>query len=297
MPEGDTVWQAARRLHRALAGRLLVRSELRVPAHATADLTGRAVLDVTPRGKHLLTRVEGGLTVHSHLGMEGSWKVYGPAERWRGGPGHQIRAVLGTEGRTAVGYRLPVLELLRTRDEGRAVGHLGPDLLGPDWDAEVAVAKLLGDPGRRLADALLDQRNLAGIGNVYKSELSFLIGVTPWLAVGELPAGAVERLVALARKLLEANRERPARSTTGRREQRLFVYGRAPRPCLRCGTSVEVADHSWGDLPRAGAGGRGSRERPTYWCPSCQRGPAPPSRGSSTGRPSTGAVSPARRRM
>ncbi|MFI0768722.1 DNA-formamidopyrimidine glycosylase family protein, partial [Streptomyces sp. NPDC021218] len=122
MPEGDTVWQTAQRLHRALAGSPLIRSDLRVPRLATADLTGRRVLEVVPRGKHLLTRLEGGLTLHSHLRMDGSWQVYGPGERWRGGPHHQIRAILATAAHTAVGYRLPVLELLRTGDEDKVVG-------------------------------------------------------------------------------------------------------------------------------------------------------------------------------
>jgi endonuclease VIII len=264
MPEGDTVWQAARRLHTALAGRVLTRSDLRVPRFATADLTGRTVLDVTPRGKHLLTRIEGGLTLHSHLKMDGSWKVFANGRRWTGGPSHQIRAILGNTDLTAVGYRLPVLELIRTPDEQRVVGHLGPDLLGPDWDPERALANLLADPARPLGEALLDQRNLAGIGNVYKSELCFLLGVTPWLPVGALPADRAAKLPGLARKLLETNRERPIRSTTGRRGQDLFVYGRAPRPCPRCRTSIRVAEQ-----------GDGSRERPTYWCPTCQRGPAP----------------------
>ncbi|QIY73882.1 Fpg/Nei family DNA glycosylase [Streptomyces sp. RLB1-33] len=268
MPEGDTVWQAARRLHTALAGEVLTRSDLRVPKYATADLTGRTVLDVTPRGKHLLTRIEGGLTLHSHLRMDGSWKVYANGRRWSGGPAHQIRAVLGTADRTAVGYRLPVLELLRTADEDRAVGHLGPDLLGPDWNPDSALENLLQDPARPLGEALLDQRNLAGIGNVYKSELCFLLRVTPWLPIGELPADRAAELPALAKRLLEANRDRPTRITTGRRDQNLFVYGRAPRPCLRCGTSIRRADQ-----------GDGSRERPTYWCPACQTGPTPtPSR-------------------
>ncbi|MER5597301.1 DNA-formamidopyrimidine glycosylase family protein [Streptomyces sp. NPDC002265] len=264
MPEGDTVWQAARRLHIALAGRVLIRSDLRVPKYATADLTGRTVLDVTPRGKHLLTRIEGGLTLHSHLRMDGSWKIYRPGARWTGGPAHQIRAILGTTEHTAVGYRLPVLELLRTADEHRAVGHLGPDLLGPDWDPERALVNLRTDPARALGEALLDQRNLAGIGNVYKSELCFLLGVTPWLPVGALPADRAAQLPALAKRLLEANRDRPVRSTTGRRGQELFVYGRAHRPCLRCRTPIRAADQ-----------GDGSRERPTYWCPACQPGPAP----------------------
>ncbi|MER7200429.1 DNA glycosylase [Streptomyces sp. CB01635] len=266
MPEGDTVLQTARRLHTALAGQVLIRSDLRVPRFATADLTGRTVLDVTPRGKHLLTRIEGGLTLHSHLRMDGSWKVYAPGERWTGGPGHQIRAILGNATRTAVGYRLPILELMRTADEIKVVGHLGPDLLGPDWDAETALRNLLSDPARPLGEALLDQRNLAGIGNVYKSELCFLLQVTPWLPVGDLPDETAARLPELAKKLLEANRDRPARVTTGsgRPGQRLYVYGRAPRPCLRCRTPIRVADQ-----------GDGSRDRPTYWCPSCQHGPAP----------------------
>lgn len=279
MPEGDTVWQTARRLHTALAGRTLTRTDFRVPKYATVDLTGRTVLDVTPRGKHLLTRIEGGLTVHSHLGMEGSWKVYADQQRWTGGPAHQIRVILAatptsptltsttaTPGpaHTAVGYRLPVLDLLRTTEEQLAVGHLGPDLLGPDWDPARALTNLLTDPARPLGEALLDQRNLAGIGNVYKSELCFLLRVTPWLPVGALPTDHTAQLPVLAKKLLEANRDRPVRSTTGRRGQDLFVYGRANRPCLRCGTPIRAADQ-----------GDGSRERPTYWCPNCQAGPTP----------------------
>jgi endonuclease VIII len=278
MPEGDTVWQTAQRLHTALAGQVLTRSDLRVPRFATADLTGRTVLDVTPRGKHLLTRIEGGLSLHSHLGMDGSWRVYGSGERWRGGPAHQIRAILGNADHTAVGYRLPVLELLRTADESKAVGHLGPDLLGPDWDADTAVANLLADPARPLGEALLDQRNLAGIGNVYKSEVAFLARVTPWLPVGELPAGTPQRLVVTAHRLLEANKNRfdrrttttdhSAPGTTGnirsprRPRPRLHVYGRKGQPCLRCGTPIRKGDQ-----------GDGSRERPTYWCPRCQSGP------------------------
>ncbi|MGV4886162.1 Fpg/Nei family DNA glycosylase [Streptomyces viridosporus] len=275
MPEGDTVRQAARRLHDALAGRVLNRSDLRVPKYATADLTGRTVLDVTARGKHLLARIEGGLTLHSHLRMDGSWRVYAEGQRWGGGPAHQIRAILGNADRTAVGYRLPVVELLRTRDEDRAVGHLGPDLLGPDWDPDRALANLLGDPARPLGEALLDQRNLAGIGNVFKSELCFLLGVTPWLPTGELPAERAAQLPGLARKLLESNRERPVRNTTGLSDPDLFVYGRASRPCLRCRTPIRLADQ-----------GDGSRGRPTYWCPVCQPGPAPtPSRPRRTAAP------------
>lgn len=262
MPEGDTVHQAAGRLHQALAGQELTVSDLRVPRLATVDLTGRTVLEVVARGKHLLTRLEGGLTLHSHLRMDGAWRIFAPGERWRGGPGHQIRAVLGTASRTAVGYRLPVLELLRTPAEDEAVGHLGPDLLGPDWSPAEALARLAAAPEREVGEAVLDQRNLAGIGNVFKSELCFLLRVTPWLPVGELPDP--ERLTTLAARLLEANRHRPRRITTGRPDRPLYVYGRAGRPCLRCGTPVRTAQQ-----------GDPTRERPTYWCPGCQRGPAP----------------------
>ncbi|MEU9004900.1 DNA-formamidopyrimidine glycosylase family protein [Streptomyces sp. NPDC048551] len=268
MPEGDSVHRAAARLHTALAGKPLTNADLRVPRFATADLTGRTTLDVTPRGKHLLTRLEGGLTLHSHLRMDGAWYVFRPDEKWRGGPSYEIRAVLGTADATAVGYRLPVLELLRTADEDRVVGHLGPDLLGPDWDPAVAAANLLATPGRPLGEALLDQRNLAGIGNIYKAELCFLAQATPWTPVGALPdpQTTVPRLAEAARRLLAANTGDAARprhrNTTGRHRpgQELFVYGRAHRPCLRCGTPVR-------ESPQDG--------RPTYWCPSCQSGPGP----------------------
>jgi endonuclease VIII len=247
MPEGDTVRQAAARLHAALAGETLVTCDLRVPAFATADLTGQKVLEVVPRGKHLLTRTDSGLTLHSHLGMEGAWKVYGAGRRWSGGPGHTIRAVIGTERNVAVGYCLRILELLRTRDEPRAVGHLGPDVLGPDWDADKALANLLADPGRPAGEALLDQRNLAGIGNIFKSETCFLARANPWIPVGDVPVP--RHLVLAAKKLLEAHRERRGD------DRRLRVYGRADRPCPRCGTLVRKADQD---------------ARPTYWCPRCQ---------------------------
>ena len=265
MPEGDTVWRTARQLHRALSGAPVVRCDLRVPELATVDLTGREVLETAARGKHLLTRFEGGLTLHSHLRMDGAWRTYAPGERWSGGPGHQIRAVIATAARSAVGYRLPVLELLRTEDEEQAVGHLGPDLLGPDWDPAEALRRLLADPARPIGEALLDQRNLAGIGNVFMAELCFLARVTPWLPAGEVRAP--ERLPALAKKLLEANKDRARRITTGelRGDRSLWVYGRAGRPCLRCGIPVR----------RAAPDPSGGQQRVAYWCPGCQRGPAP----------------------
>jgi endonuclease-8 len=270
MPEGDTVWLVARRLREALAGRRLTRAELRVPALATADLSGRQVADVVPRGKHLMVRTEDGWTLHTHLRMDGAWRIYRPGERWGGGPTHQIRAVLANDHAVAVGYRLPVLELLATSAEDTVVGHLGPDLLGPDWDPDEAVRRLLAAPARPIGEALLDQRNLAGVGNVYKSELCFLRGITPWTPTGECPDPA--RLVALAHRLLDANKARHDHVTTGdlRRGRTHWVYGRAHHPCLRCGTPIRVLRQGQGSTP--------TDDRVTYWCPSCQRGPAPPPR-------------------
>jgi len=262
----------AHRLNAALGGRPLRRADLWVPKLATTDLSGQQVLEVAARGKHLMVRLEGGRTLHCHLGMEGSWHLYGPGERWRGGPLHEVRAVLEGAERTAVGYRLPVLELLPTAEEGTVVGHLGPDLLGPDWDAARAAENLVARPERPLGEALLDQRTMAGVGNVYVSELCFLRGVTPWTPAGQVPAP--EKLVALAHRLLSANRARPGHVTTGdtRRGRTNWVYGREHQPCLRCGTPVRRARH-----------GRPEQDRVAYWCPRCQRGPVPSSAGDGVG--------------
>jgi len=262
MPEGDIVWLTCRRLHQALAGRRIVRCELRVPALPTVDLTGVTVRDVTPRGKHLLTRLDNGLTLHSHLQMDGAWRVYPHGRRWAG-PAYEIRAVLGVDQQTAVGYRLPVLELIRTDRESEVVGHLGPDLLGPDWDTAEAVRRLRAQPDRSIGEALLDQRNLAGIGTVYRAEILFLQGIhprTPVAAVADL-----ERLCVRVRQLMMSNRGGFDQVTTGdRRPGRAhWVYGRAGRPCRRCGTPIQVEEY-----------GPAGQERLSYWCPHCQPAPA-----------------------
>jgi endonuclease VIII len=258
VPEGDTVWLAATRLHQALAGRVLTRFDLRVPRHATADLTGRAVTDVQPRGKHMLTRIEGGLTLHSHFKMDGSWQLVRPGGRWRG-PAHQVRAVLANAEWEAVGHRLHDLLLLPTAEEARVVGHLGPDLLGPDWDPQEAVRRLAAQPEREIGQALLDQRNLAGIGNLYRAETLFLCGVSPFARVGEVRD--LGKVVAMAHRLMRANRDHPEQSTTGnlRRGETHWVYDRAGRPCRRCGTPVV-----------SGQSGEAPYERVVYWCPACQ---------------------------
>ena len=264
MPEGDTVWLAAQRMHAALAEKVLVRSDFRVPQLATTDLSGRRVLEVVPRGKHLLTRIEGGLTLHTHFRMDGSWHLYRPGDRWNGGPAWQVRAVLQNAEWQAVGYRLPVVALLETVDEDRVVGHLGPDVLAEDWDGDEAVRRLCADPRAEIGMALLDQRNLAGLGNLYRTEVLFLRGLTPWTAVEDVPdlAGLVEK----GRRLMMANRGHWEQSTTGslRRGEVHWVFERTGQPCRRCGTRIVTAEQ--GDAPYA---------RLSYWCPRCQSGPAP----------------------
>ncbi|WP_348788732.1 DNA-formamidopyrimidine glycosylase family protein [Leifsonia sp. NPDC080035] len=257
MPEGDTVYQVAKRLRAALAGRTLTATDFRVPAYATVDLSGRRVEEVLSRGKHLLMRV-GDVTIHSHLKMEGSWEVYPRGGRWRH-PGHQARAVLKTEDNDVVGFLLGVLEVLPRDREQEAVGHLGPDLLGPDWDAAEAVARLSAHPEAPVAVALLDQRNLAGVGNVFANEICFVRGMLPTRPVGEADVPAT---VDLAHRMLVANRDRTVRVTTGdtRRGRNTWVYGREGQPCRRCGTLIQ----------RSSLGRTELEERVSYFCPVCQ---------------------------
>jgi endonuclease-8 len=257
-------------MHEALAGRTLIRAEFRVPKHATADLVGRAVHEVVPRGKHMLTRIEGGVTLHTHFAMAGTWRISRTGGGARGGPDHEIRVVLANPEWQAIGFRLPVVDLLPTDREADVVGHLGPDLLGPDWDEAEALRRLSAEPDREIGEALLDQRNLAGIGNLYKSEVLFLSGVTPWTPVGEVSdlLGALRRV----RRLLVANRDHWAQTTTGdlRRGRDHWVFERANRPCRRCGATI-----------RRAAQGRAPQDRLCYWCPDCQAGPSPAAAGSS----------------
>ncbi len=266
MPEGDTIHLAATRLHAALAGQVLTRSDLRVPRLATADLSGRGVDNVVARGKHLLMRISGGLTLHSHLRMEGSWHLYRAGEKWRGGPEWQIRAVLATATWSAIGYRLPILELFETKEEAAHVGHLGPDPLGHDWDADEALRRLTVDPSRSISDALLDQRIIAGVGNVWRCELCFLRGLDPWMPVGDVPEP--QRLIDLIKRGFEANRGTGDHITTGDPRAPHYVYGRGGQPCRRCRTPIQRR------AMEPGVDG----ERVTYWCPACQPAAAAPPR-------------------
>ena len=263
MPEGDTVYRTAANLGSALTGKVLTGCDVRVPRYATVDLTGETVDSVASRGKHLLIRV-GGSVIHSHLKMEGAWHVYAAGSRWRR-PAFEARIVLRTDGLQAVGFALGTLEILPRDREGEVVGYLGPDLLGPDWDAAEALRRLEAQPDRAVGLALLDQRNLAGLGNVYRNELCFLRGVLPSRPVREVQD--LPRLVDLARRTLEANKNRVERTLTGdtRRGRQDWVYGRAGKPCRRCGTPIAAG--TLGDPVRPG---QGASDRDVYWCPRCQ---------------------------
>ncbi|MBB3665056.1 MULTISPECIES: DNA-formamidopyrimidine glycosylase family protein [Prauserella salsuginis group] len=279
MPEGDTVFLTGALVGRALTGRTLTRTDFRVPSLATADLAGSEFAGVRTVGKHLFFRFRGvphgsrrradgagrELSLHSHLRMDGAWRTYPSGRRW-GVPAHQVRVVLAAGDVETVGVRVHDLALLSTSDEHRWVGRLGPDLLDPEWTDDHtarAVAALTADPGREIGSALLDQTAVAGIGNLYKVEICFRLGVTPWTPVSDVDVAAA---VALARRLLRANATRWEQSTTGdlARGRRTWVYERTRQGCFRCGGPVRVADQ-----------GAGIERRPTWFCPRCQHGPVP----------------------
>jgi len=252
MPEGDTIWHTAAVLRDALTGKTLTRCDIRVPRYATVDLTGHVVDEVISRGKHLFIRV-GPASIHSHLKMDGSWKV-NPVDK-PSRAGHRIRIILEAGDVQAAGIDLGVLEVLERDRDQEAVAHLGPDLLGDDWDPRMAASNLTADPDRPLAEALLDQRVMAGVGNVYSNELCCVTGHLPTAPVRSVKDPL--RLVQRARDMLWLNRSRWNRTTTGdtRRDRELWVYGRAGRPCRRCGTRIESDN---------------SGERISFWCPVCQ---------------------------
>ncbi|MGC3994964.1 MAG: DNA-formamidopyrimidine glycosylase family protein [Propionicimonas sp.] len=283
MPEGDTVFRTCARLHEALAGRVLVAAELRWPSLATADLTGMTVSGVVPRGKHILLRLDSGWTLHSHLKMEGQWRIEHtdslthdtvpeegarnerPSRRaaatWLRHP--DVRAALITQEWTAIGLRLGVLDLVRTSEEHTLVGHLGPDILAADFDVSTAVANLASSD-TTIGAALLDQRNLAGIGTMWAAESLFLERVNPWAE--HVDASVITRVVERARRLMTAATASGRQSSTGssRPGDNTWVHGRSGRPCRRCGTTIRVAPI-----------GPPTRERVLFSCPTCQGGLAP----------------------
>lgn len=265
MPEGDTVWRTADRLHRALSGEPITLSDFRFPEIATVDLRGAVTTQVVSHGKHLLHRVDSGWTVHSHLKMEGQWRVERVADTARWLRRADLRAAVGTDTWSALGLRLGMLEIVPTSREGDIVGHLGPDVLGPDWDPDQAVARLLAST-TVIGAALLDQRVLAGVGTLWASESLFLERIGPWSASAEVAPERVEALVARIHRLMDTSRHHAVQSSTGvrRRGEEHYVHARSGRPCRRCGNTIRVSMI-----------GPPGRERTMFYCPSCQGGIAP----------------------
>jgi endonuclease-8 len=253
VPEGDTVYVLARRLDAALAARTITRSDVRVPRYATVDLRGDEISEVDSRGKHLLIRTAAGRTIHSHLKMDGSWELRAPKGRV-GSAGDDVRIVLDTEEVRAIGRRLSELVVVPTHEERRLVGHLGPDPLH-EWDLEEALQRLHRYGTGTVSDALLEQRIVAGFGNIYRNEICFLRGIWPWTPWEHVDMAST---LALGAHLLQANRETGRQVTTGidRAGRRHYVYGRAGEPCRRCGTRIRRE--------------QGGVERVTYWCSHCQ---------------------------
>ena len=273
MPEGDTIFRAARTLNRALAGKSIVRFESVIPhlnrVHDDAPLTGRSIQAVHAAGKHLLMEFSGGLVLRTHMRMNGSWHIYRPGEKWQRHR-RSMRIVIATADFEAVGFDIPVAEIIRAKDVAKhdELRKLGPDLLGDEFDAAEAARRIHERGTSEIADVLLNQRVLAGIGNVYKSEVLFACTISPFSTVATLDDVQIQRLVTTARKFLRANVTEGLaamttytgfRRTTGRSDpkERLWVYGRAGEPCRRCGTAIAV---------RA----QGRDARLTYWCERCQ---------------------------
>lgn len=272
MPEGDAVWRATRRLHQAFAGQVLTRTDFRWPNLATTTLVGATTIEVVPRGKHLLHRVEvsgrgvldGAWTIHSHFRMDGTWRLSATTQPPRPCRAHTVRAVLATAATTAVGDSLGMLDVVRTADEHRLVGHLGPDLLGTDWDAERAAANLATVSGT-IGAALLDQRNLAGLGTIWTAESLFATRLSPWRPVADIPLPQLTTLARRAQHLLSASLRYPMPSSTGdpHRGHEMYVYNRRRQPCRRCGTPIVT-----------GTVGTPPQHRQLYYCPACQAMPS-----------------------
>lgn len=272
MPEGDTVFLAAQTLHRFLAGRLVTRFESVYPALTRIaedqPVVGRTIASVSARGKHLLIAFSGDLVLRTHLRMNGSWHIYPTGARWQR-PAHDMRVLVGTADAVAVGFNIPIAELLSSRDLARhgELQALGPDLLGEPFDRDEAVHRIRARARDPIADVLLNQRVVAGIGNVFKSEILFLAGIDPFTPVAVLTDADLERIVDISREQLAANvmsRSQTLRRSIGRRTTRsldptakLWVYSRGGKPCRRCGAAIQSKKS-------------GLDARVTYWCPVCQ---------------------------
>ena len=270
MPEGDTIFRAARTMQRALAGRVVTAFDSQLSQLVVVDrrspIAGRTIVGVAARGKHLLLELSGGLWLRSHMRMHGSWHLYRPGERWRA-PRRDARVVITTAEWIAIAFNVSDAEFLTSAElEHHArISALGPDLLSPGFDAKAAARRIREAPARHIAEAILRQQSMAGLGNVYKSEVLFLCGIYPFTSVADVSDAALDCLIERGRKLIALNVDEQAiaggaggRNTTGRLNprERLYVYGRAGEPCFKCGGAISSASETEG--------------RRTYWCPSCQ---------------------------
>lgn len=272
MPEGDTIFRTARTLHRALAGDVVTAFDAAYPSLTRVNddrpIAGRTIESVTAQGKHLLMAFSGDLLLRTHMRMNGSWHIYRPGERWQR-PARDMRVLVATSRFVAVGFNVPEAEFLNRRDleRHRQLSALGPDLLAPVFDAGEALRRLRRCGMDPIGEALLNQRVLAGIGNVFKSEILFISRVHPHAPVAALSDEVLQRIIGTAAAQLRSNvrsRSRrlapaPGRRTTGslHPDKGLWVYGRAGEPCRRCGTAIRLDK-------------RGTDARLTYWCPHCQ---------------------------
>jgi len=268
MPEGDTIHRAARTLHAALAGRTITRFETVFPQLARVEMTGRTIDAVEAAGKNLLMHFSGDIHLRTHMRMNGSWHLYRPGERWRK-QFHEMRIVMETDAWVAVAFNVPVAEMHDSRSLARQddLLHIGPDFLGETFDFEEATRRIRASPAEEIANVLLNQRVVSGIGNGYKSELLFMTGIRPFAKVQDLSDEQVRRILETSRKVMLANiRNRsPARITTFSLDPsaKQYVYGRGRKPCRRCGTPIEYAK-------------QGKDARGTYWCPKCQASSSSP---------------------
>ena len=268
MPEGDTIWRLAERFQ-PLVGRVIHHSDFRVPALATASLAGERISRIWPYGKHLYWQC-GQRILHTHQLMDGTWRSHAVGDRWSA-PAHTARLVLQIDGVELVGHSLGIVELWPAREYGQRTAHLGPDILAADWAAagrDEALRRILDRPQRSIGEALLDQRNLAGVGNEYRAEVCFLQGLHPAVPVSHTDVGAV---IDLAAKLMRANLTTPMRTFTGihRAGENTFIFGRKHRPCRRCGTRIESSTLGGGTSVTSPDAGQ---ERIIWWCPTCQAG-------------------------
>lgn len=274
MPEGDTIFRAARTLHRALSGKTVTRFDTVLPQLSRIDhdspLAGRTIEAVSSEGKWMLMRFSGDLTLITHMRMSGSWHIYRPGEQWRRGR-DRMRIVVETSDFVAVGFDVPVAEFHDSASLARhpSLSRLGPAVLDSGFDPQTAAHRLRAMPDLETGEALLRQSLLSGIGNVYKSEICFACNVSPFRKVSSLSDAELLGLASKARQYMQANvldtsrdgivTYRGFRRTTGRSDAgaRLWVYARRGEPCRRCGTPIESRK-------------QGEGARVTFWCPCCQ---------------------------